>query len=222
MGCVKGIMFDLDGTLLDTLQDIAGAMEAALLEEGLPANPLEAYHGFIGKGLDNLVARAAHVATDRDLAQRLKKGFSSHYAVNWARATLPYTGIVPMLEALAEKKVPLWVHSNKTHEFCLRIIEHFFPHIPFAAVAGSKEGVPLKPAPDAALALIAAEGLEPASVLMVGDMLPDFELARRAGMVSVGALWGFSPEEARRARLVASRPMDVVRFFEGSTDLYVS
>ena len=218
MAYYKGVMYDLDGTLLDTLLDIAGAMEFALASEGLPGHPPEAYHRFIGRGLERLVASSAGLSQaemEQEQATRLKSRFKEYYADHWAEATVAYSGVTDMLETLAAKNIPLWVHSNKPHEFCQRICTHYFPQIPFAAIAGGREGVPLKPAPDAALALIAAKGLEPASVLMVGDMLPDIELAKRAGMVSVGALWGFSPEEVRQADHIASTPDDVVRLVTG-------
>ena len=214
----KGVMYDLDGTLLDTLNDIAAAVEFALASEGLPGHPAEKYNQFIGRGLDNLVASAAGVPRaemGQEMAQRLKNWFGEYYAEHWADATVAYPGITAMLETLAAANIPLWVHSNKPHEFCQNICTHFFPQIPFAAVAGGRAGVPLKPAPDAALALIAAKGLDSGSVLMVGDMLPDIELARRAGMVSAGALWGFFPEEVRQADYTVSTPQDVVRLVLG-------
>ena len=214
----KGVMYDLDGTLLNTLDDIAAAVEFALAREGLPGHPAEKYNQFIGRGLDNLVASAAGLSRaemGQEMARRLKNRFGEYYADHWADATVAYPGITAMLETLAEADIPLWVHSNKPHEFCQSICTHFFPHIPFVAVAGGRAGVPLKPIPDAALALITAKGLEPASVLMVGDMLPDIELARRAGMASAGALWGFFPEEARQADHTVSTPQDVVLLVMG-------
>lgn len=213
MQAPQGIIFDLDGTLLDSMADIADAVEYALHQEGLPGHPEEAYRTFIGKGMEVLAARAAPQGTSAETLSRLLGIAKERYMRNWAVKTAPYPGVLELLGALVAMHMPLWVLSNKPHAFTVAMVQHFFPNTPFVEVCGQKEGVALKPSPDVPLAMAASQGIQPGAMWVVGDMLVDIETASAAGMVSVGVLWGLRPQEMAGADRVIKTPQDLLALF---------
>ena len=216
-GPLAGILFDLDGTLLDTLADLADSTNRCLASLGLPEHPVEAYRYFVGDGLANL-ARRTLPAKRRDPAtvEALQELFNRDYHEHWADRTRPYEGVAGLLDALSARGVPMGILSNKPHAFTVDMVRHFLGAWRFAAVFGARDSHPRKPDPAAALEISAALGLDPARVLYAGDTRTDMETARNAGMFAVGVLWGFRP----RAELVesgaqglASRPEELLAYF---------
>lgn len=197
-GNFDAFIFDLDGTLLNSLADVADAANAALTARGFPAHPEDAYRFFIGNGTRTLMRRAAPEGTDEETVTILLEGMHAHYAKNWAGKTRPYPGIMPMLERLSALGPPLAVLSNKPHAFTMLCVRRFFPDIPFSRVQGCPEGGSPKPDPALALDIAAEFGVEPPRVCFLGDSNVDMDTARAAGMVPVGALWGFRPESELR------------------------
>ena len=191
---VPSILFDLDGTLLDTLDDLADAMNASLADEGLPTHAVDAYRYFVGDGVDMLARRSAGAAAD-DPARfaRLVAGQRRHYREGWKRKTRPYPGIDRMLAGLAARKANLAVLSNKPDDFTRLIIAEYFPGDPFIQVRGARGDVPRKPDPAGALAIARAVGVEPGGWLYLGDTDTDMKTAVAAGMRPLGAGWGFRP-----------------------------
>jgi phosphoglycolate phosphatase len=199
------ILFDLDGTLVDTIQDLAAAANRTLQEIGLPALPAEDYRLLVGAGAHNLMARCCRASgmplePDDARADHLVGRFKAHYAQNWHACSQPYPGIEAALSRLTEARVPFGVLSNKPDDFTHQVVRHFFPDQAFAVVRGQRDREPLKPDPAIALELARQLGCQPSNCVLVGDSGTDMETAVRAGFLPVGVLWGFRDEpELRRA-----------------------
>ena len=187
------VVFDLDGTLLNTLPDIAGAMNRVLFRYGLPQHPEESYKLFTGNGARVLTQRA--LAGQEDMLEHVYSAYLLEYSRNSRVDTRPYEGITELLRQLLHTGVKLIVFSNKDDPEAKSVIAHYFPDIQFAAVLGSQSGVPLKPDPIALLALLEELELSPGQGLYVGDTVTDLQCARAAKIPSVAVLWGFQPEE---------------------------
>ncbi len=196
----RAILFDLDGTLLDTLADIAHAANEALALEGFPAHPEADYRRFIGEGVHMLFRRALPAdRADDAMVGRCVSHFQVTYGKSWNVQTRPYAGIPELLDTLAAREMTLAVLSNKPDDFTRLIGEHYLANWPFRAIVGHREGFPRKPDPASALEIADLLAIEPASCLFVGDSAVDMRTARNAGMFPVGVTWGFQPEETLRA-----------------------
>jgi len=199
------VLFDLDGTLLDTLEDIGRSANEVLEGLKLPGHPMDAYRRFIGDGVANLFRRAIVEGSARDgdeidpgLIARCVEGFRESYGRGWNVATRPYPGIPELLDVLSARTLGLAVLSNKPDAFTRQCVDAYLARWPFSVVFGEREGVPRKPDPAGALEVADRLGVPPEAVLYVGDSSVDMETACRAGMLPVGVAWGFrSPEELR-------------------------
>ena len=215
----QAILFDLDGTLLDTLADIAHAANEALDREGFPAHPEADYLRFIGEGVPMLFRRALPPdSSDDTRVGRCIVRFQETYGEFWNVRTKPYAGISELLDALAARGLALAVLSNKPDDFTRLYGEAYLSPWPFRAIVGQREGVPRKPDPASALQIAHRLGVDPASCLFVGDSVVDIQTARNAGMVPVGVSWGFQPVDALRAagaRAILDRPSDLLVLIEG-------
>jgi len=214
----KAVLFDLDGTLLDTLQDIADSANAALKQLGFTEHPTEAYKYFVGDGIEELAERALpQSGRDADTVAECLKLTLSEYHRRWAVHTRPYRGISEMLGELRKRNVPMAVLSNKPHEFTCRMVDEFFGDYGFALVRGATENVPIKPDPTAALQIAGQMEIPPAQFVYIGDGSTDMQTAGAAGMYAVGALWGFrTKDELVRAgadRLI-KKPCELVTLFD--------
>ncbi|MFP2933452.1 HAD family hydrolase, partial [Pyxidicoccus sp. 3LG] len=178
---LRAVVFDLDGTLVDSLGDIADAMNHALAHHGLPVHPEPAYLRFVGEGVKELVRRAVPGGRE-DLLEPVLATYRVHYDTHLFDRTVPYPGVTGVLAALAEEGVRLGVLSNKSDGFVKRLVERLLPGVRFHAVYGERPGVPRKPDPTAALALAAELGTPPGGCGFVGDTSTDMETARAAGM----------------------------------------
>ena len=213
----RAVLFDLDGTLLDTLEDLAGSTNRCLAHLGLPVHPVDAYRHFVGDGLANLALRTLP-ADHRDPAtvESLKQLFNREYHEHWADKTHPYEGIAGLLDALSARGIPMAILSNKPHAFTAAMVEHFFRSWRFAAVFGARDSHPRKPDPAAALEICTEMGLAPERLLYAGDTRTDMQTARNSGMFAVGVLWGFRSRaelvESGAQALVAS-PAELLAFF---------
>lgn len=192
----RAVIFDLDGTLLDSIEDLADSMNRVLEGNCLPQHPLEAYKYFVGDGIEMLVRRALpfQVADDRDL-QRFVKEMKSEYARRWLRRTRPYAGIPELLEAFAAAGAAMAVLSNKPDDASQAIVKALLPGVVFQIVMGATPQRPKKPHPAAALEIAGRLGIPPAEFLFIGDTGIDMQAAEAAGMFPVGVLWGFRPAE---------------------------
>ncbi len=213
----KAIVFDLDGTLLDTLADLADSTNAALAEMGLPQHPVEAYRYFVGDGLENLVKRTIGPrANDPEAVARGVEFARQEYARRWADKSKPYPGIPELLDQLTASGIPMAVFSNKPDEFTQLCVKRLLPSWRFAAVLGATAELPRKPDPSGAFAVAAKLGVAPADVLYLGDTNTDMQTAVAAGMYPVGALWGFRTADELReagAAVLVESPIDVLGVF---------
>ncbi|MDR2821214.1 MAG: HAD family hydrolase [Desulfovibrio sp.] len=212
---IKAVIFDIDGTLLDSLDDLADSANAALAAANCPTHPADAYRLFVGDGMETLMRRAAPAGADEKKIRALYEAVRQNYAANWRNKTCPYDGIVPLLEYLLAKRLPLAVLSNKPHDFSQLAIRHFFPDIPFVSVRGKTETGKGKPDPSGALAIAAEIGVNPGRLLFVGDSGVDMDTSANAGAIPAGALWGFRSREElveHGARLLLDRPQDIMEY----------
>ncbi len=208
------ILFDLDGTLIDTLEDIGDAMNHVLAEVGLPTHSMDKYRYFIGNGIDELVRRALpdHIRGKKMIRQAVLD-MQDEYNRRWARKSKPYPGVASLLDACLSQGLKIAIISNKPDGPTQDMVEYFFPsRRMFSIVQGARRDVPKKPDPTGALMIAEQLGVDPAECILVGDMPVDMRTARAAGMYPVGALWGFrSGDEliAGGARLLAHQPLDL-------------
>lgn len=203
------VIFDLDGTLADTLADIAGSMNQALSEYGVPPIAVDRYKDLVCEGVFVLV----ELATPPELHSRrdeIVAAFRHHYRQNWVGTSRPYDGIPELLAVL---DLPMAVLSNKPQEPVTAIVAALFGHVPFRCVYGQRPEVPHKPDPSVALSIAAELGVAPERCAFVGDTPIDIETALRARMLPIGAAWGFRPEAELRAagaRHVLRHPLELM------------
>lgn len=188
----QGIIFDLDGTLVDSLPGITEALNAALASEGLPGHPASAVRGFVGDGLDATVSRACPPGGNDDAqVARLVEMFRKFYQDCWHSGTRPYPGLRDLLAELGARGAPLGVLSNKSDAFTGEMVSRIFPDVPFTAVLGLRPEMTPKPDPSGAFELAEALTLRPSQCLIVGDSTMDIATAKRAGMRSCAVTWGY-------------------------------
>jgi len=208
------VIFDLDGTLLDTLEDLADSMNAVLRSHAYPTHAMASYRRFVGDGVENLVRRSLPADAVRDdLVARYVDQMREEYDLRQQRTTAPYHGVPELLRALSRLGLKTAVLSNKPDAATRRLVAALLaPHV-FDAVVGARTGVPLKPDPAAALDIVEILGSDPNHTLYVGDTNTDMLTGRRAGMVTVGVTWGFRDEEELRssgADHIIGEPLELI------------
>lgn len=189
-------IFDLDGTLLNTIADLATATNQALDACGFPTHPIEAYPFFVGNGINKLFERAlpAEARTEENIL-RIRAHFLPYYDEHNADLSRPYPGIPQLLENLQAAGIQVAVASNKYHRATEKLIRHYFPTIRFAAILGQREGVPIKPHPQIVEDILALVPVSKEEVIHIGDSGVDMQTALNAGVESIGVTWGFRPRE---------------------------
>ncbi|MBX5483225.1 MAG: HAD family hydrolase [Myxococcaceae bacterium] len=215
----EAVIFDLDGTLADTLDDIADATNAALRASGQPEHPRDRYKLFVGAGVENL-ARAALPPDRMDLVADVVRGFREHYSAHIVDRSRPFPEIPAALDALVARGIRMAVLSNKVDALTKRIVGVCFSKWPIDPVFGERAGVPKKPDPAAALEIARHWGRDPSRIAFVGDTGIDMRTSVNAGMRGIGVLWGFRPREELEAegawRIVAT-PAELVEVLTGAT-----
>ncbi len=213
----RAVLFDLDGTLLYTLDDIARAANRVLEKRGFPPHPVEAYRLFIGHGPRTLIQRVLPEKERRpETVDACTGEFLEAYDADWPGTTKPFDGIPDLLRFLEDRGLRLAVLSNKAHMFTVKGVERFFPGCDFEVVLGYQDGLPLKPDPAGALRIAESMDLSPEHFMYVGDSPTDMKTARGAGMYPVGVLWGLRGEselKAAGAELIVSHPSQIAALF---------
>ena len=194
----KLVLFDLDGTLLDTLDDLSEAVNRAMLSRGLPGHTREEYMSMVGHGIRNLVKSAlpAEKQADDALIDSALANFKAYYTAHIDVHTHPYPGMQALVTRLHEAGVQLAVTSNKFQEGAEYLIRKFFPGIPFAAVLGNRPGFPLKPDPEIVGEVLRVADVSQADAVMVGDSGTDMKTAENGGIRGIAVTWGYRVLEA--------------------------
>ena len=208
-------IFDLDGTLVDSLYDLADSMNYALEKNGLPTHDREKYRFMVGNGISVLADRAMVVpdSTDTGIKERVLADFNPRYREHCMDFTRPYEGITELLDELDKRGIAYSVLSNKPDPFTKLIVSTLFAGRSFAVIRGTREGCPRKPEPDAALEIIREAGVSSEEVLYIGDTNVDMKTAENAGLKKVGVSWGFRPVEElieAGADFIADKPADIL------------
>jgi phosphoglycolate phosphatase len=215
----KAVLFDLDGTLLDTLTDLADATNHALRSLGFPEHPRESFRYFVGDGVETLIQRVlpgnrCDAATMAECASLMRR----EYGQGWAATTRPYNGIPELLDSLTSRGIPMAILSNKPDEFTRLCVSQFLPGWQFAAVLGAGTLFSRKPDPAGAREIARRLGVAPGEVVYLGDTNTDMQTAVAVGMFPVGALWGFRTADeltASGAQALAERPLDLLLIIDG-------
>ncbi len=208
----KAVIFDLDGTLLNTIEDIADSCNHVLNLLGHPPHPTQAYNYFVGHGIRSLVqsilpeAHRSKVEIDNGVAL-----VSDHYNNNWKSKTRIYPGIVGLLKSLSHKNLPINILSNKNESMVQTMVCSFLPEFSFTNVWGAIDHAEKKPHPGRALAMAATLGIKPSDFMFIGDSKVDMQTAKNAGMISVGVTWGFRTRkelQEHEAQIIIDQPME--------------
>jgi len=219
----KAVIFDLDGTLLNTIDDLADSMNSVLERFNYPLHDVEAYKYFVGNGMRKLVERALPEPERTD--ENIKRGHAAllkEYDKRWDHKTRPYDGIPELLDVLVQKGIKIAVLSNKAHEFTKLVVDKFLGKWKFDAVLGERNGV-VKPDPSGALEIAKQLGVKPSECLYLGDTAVDMKTANSAGMYAIGVLWGFRKADELKeggARILISRPAEVLDLIQTVSDCY--
>lgn len=205
----KLVIFDLDGTLLNTIADLAQSTNHALQSLGYPTHDTASYRFMVGNGINKLFERALpEGAKSEENVLRVRAAFIPYYNKHNADLSTPYDGIPQLLDQLQRQGLQLAVASNKYQSATEQLIAHYFPTISFCAVLGQREGIPTKPDPTIVHQILEATGIAAADVLYVGDSGVDMQTARNAGVTACGVTWGFRP----RTELEQFSPQHIVDF----------
>lgn len=208
----RAVIFDLDGTLLDTIDDIAGSMNSVLRSYRYPAHPVDRYKIMVGDGLEMLVRRALPEESDDAIVQACVREMEKVYSENWDVVTKPYPGVETMLRYLKGRGLRMSILSNKPHDFAELMVVKLLPGWEFDMVLGARDGVPKKPDPKAALEIAQSLSIDPSQFLYLGDTNTDMRTAVASGMFAVGVLWGFRDAEElleSGAQALLEKPEDI-------------
>jgi len=211
----KGIIFDLDGTLVDSLEDIAESMNKVLLRYGFETHDLQAYKYFIGNGIKNLVREALpHYSREDEMISKCFDLMMEEYRDHCTVKTKPYQGIGELLDELTKHDIRLSVFSNKVDELTKKVVSTLLPNWNFEVVIGASSDIPRKPNPEGAFLISETLRIPPADLIYLGDTGIDMQTATRASMYAVGALWGYRTDEeliSNGAKNLILHPLDLLK-----------
>lgn len=210
----KLLIFDLDGTILNTLEDLADAANHVLAQHGFPTHPVDAYRYFVGNGMPTLIQRILPEAyKSGSVYDSCFKEFLDYYTVHMHDKTHVYEGLTETLETLQVRGIQLAVATNKVHSALAPLMANFFPTIRWQALFGQRQGIPVKPDPQIVYDILEATGCTKEETLYLGDTCVDMETAHRAGLKAIGVLWGYRPctelEEAK-ADVIIEQPRQIL------------
>lgn len=214
----KAVIFDLDGTLLDTIEDLSDSMNAVLEIEGFPKHDVEKYKYFVGNGMSKLVELALPKDhREKAIIEKYTLQMREEYKKRWNNKTRPYKGIPELLNELSKMNISMAILSNKQDDFTKLIVAELLPNWKFKAVYGERKSIPRKPDPTAAIEISHSLGLMSKSIIFLGDSDTDMKTAENSGMYGVGALWGFRKKDeliASGAKSVIDSPLELLEFLK--------
>lgn len=208
------VIFDLDGTLLNTIADLAASTNYALSQNDFPTHDTTAYNFFVGNGINKLFERALpEGAKTEENIRRIRETFLPYYDKHYTDYSLPYPGITDLLASLRDRGIKLAVASNKYQSATQELVRHFFPKIPFEIVLGQREGIPAKPDPAIVNEVLNHTGIAKEATLYVGDSGVDMQTVLNSGVDGVGVTWGFRPRqeiETFAPKHIVDAPLDIL------------
>ena len=211
----KTIIFDLDGTLLNTLEDLMISTNYALLEFGFPTHSLEDIRKFVGNGVKKLIERAVPIDCSQDVTEKCLDVFKEHYSKNMYNHTKPYDSILEILEELHNKGLKIGVVSNKFDSAVKELCQKYFLNLVDIAI-GQSDDVPKKPAPNGVFKAMKELSAEPSSTIYVGDSEVDVQTAKNSNLPCIGVLWGFRDrKDLAGADYIIDNPCDILKIVEG-------
>lgn len=210
----QAAIFDLDGTLINSLEDLADSANAMLASYGFPTHPLDPYRYFVGNGSRKLIERCLpkEKAADSEFVEEALQRYKEIYAHHTEDKTRPYVGILPALQLLQQQGIPMGICTNKHQSAADEIVAHMFPQGMFRTISGDRPGLPRKPHPQKVLKMAEDFGVAPGRVAYFGDTSVDMDTAHNAGFYAVGVLWGFRPQEelvAHGADILLASPEEI-------------
>ena len=212
----KLVVFDLDGTLVDSIADLGNAVNFALKEYNLPLHPMSAYYGFVGNGMEDLVRRSMREMGNNDeLYVKVRKVFDEYYNAHCNDNTIPYEGVAELLKTLSEKGIKTAVLTNKAQQYVGGILEKCFPKHSFSIYYGQRDGVMRKPHPLAFELLLKELDISKADCLYIGDSEVDVKTAKNAGVDLVAVTWGYRSVETLKeagADVLVSTPEEILNY----------
>ncbi|QII69606.1 HAD family hydrolase [Apibacter sp. B3706] len=218
----KLAIFDLDGTLLNTLNDLADSCNYILEKNHLPVHALDSYKNFVGNGMTQLIERAlpSELKSDLEVIEKIKDEFIKYYTKHSDIKTAPYDGVIEMLKSLSSMNIKLAVASNKFMEGAQALVKKYFSEIKFSSVFGQRTNVPMKPNPQIVYDIMNELGItNKEEIIYVGDTGTDMQTAVNAGITSIGVLWGFRYEEELKkygAEYIVKRPEEILRLVKNN------
>ncbi len=214
----EAIIFDLDGTLLNTLDDLADSANYVLAAHGFATHPTEQYKTFVGNGIPNLIHRILPEGVSNEGFERTLADFSEYYDAHKNDKTAPYAGILEMLSELKRSGFKLCVLSNKQHDLSVNIVKHHFGEDTFDLIRGKMEQFPTKPNPASCNDVISILNIPKSNILYVGDSNVDMQTGYNAGLTKCGVSWGFrsvAELQSAGADYIADTPQDILKIVFG-------
>lgn len=208
-------IFDLDGTLVNSIADLGSTANHLLKLRGLPVHPIDAYYHFVGNGVHKLCERCLPADTPAAEVEQFFADFNAYYSQHCLDETAPYVGIPNVLEQMKAAGVHLAVASNKTQPFVETIVKHYFGAACFDQILGSSDFRPKKPSPEIITQILKNAGVQADQAVMIGDSNVDIQTAKNAGIASIGCIWGFRGKEELAqagADALAEKPEDLLKF----------
>ena len=216
--CCKAVIFDLDGTLLDTIKDLGSSMNCILEKYGFPTKEEQHYVRAIGNGLRNLAKRSfPESAVTDELLDKTVPEFIEHYGDHCMEKTVVYEGINELLEFCTKNNILLSILSNKRDDLVKELTPHYFPDYEFRYAMGELSQFPRKPDPTSALYLAEMLGVSPSDILFVGDSIYDIRTGKNAGMKTLAVTWGYQPKEqlvAENPDFIADSPAQIIEYIK--------
>ena len=211
---IELVIFDLDGTLLNTIADLAASTNYALKQLGYPTHPEDKYLYMVGNGINKLFERALpEENNNEEEILKMRELFVTHYEEHIHDYSKPYEGITQLLETLQKRNIPLAVASNKYQAGVEKLVNHFFPSITFVASLGQRTGIPVKPNPQIVYDILEKTAVDHANVLYVGDTNVDMQTANNAKLIACGVSWGMRPVEELQAfnpKYIVDKPSEII------------